>query len=413
MTPPFSLRRVPGVSSRYSEMRTTLTLALGPAVSLGLARFAYALLLPPMRDAMHWSLAMAGAMNSANALGYLIGAVTCAPLARQYGSRRVFVTSFAVTAASLLVTAASVDVGMLFFLRLLAGASGAICFITGAGLVAQLGSKATAPRAALLLSLYFSGGGAGIVLSGLALPALLDSGGTTVSWRWGWVLLGALSIAALAVVAPTALATREPPVSPHTDRSWPVRRLAPLLFCYCFFGAGYIAYMTFIIAYLKGEGAGTLETTGFWVVLGVAAVTGGFVWARPISQLRGGRGAATVCAVLTLGALLPLLSSSMAVVILSALLFGGSFLAVVTAVTVVARRSLREHHWTPAIATLTVAFALGQSAGPILAGVLSEGPSGLRLGLELSVGVLALASVVAFAQRHHIGDVPVPVSTDV
>ena len=85
----------------------------------------------------------------------------------------------------------------------------------------------------------------------------------------------------------------------------------------------------------------------------------------------------------------------------SALLFGGSFLSVVTAVTAVARRSLQPHHWTPAIAGLTVAFAVGQCLGPVLAGVLSDGPAGLSVGLTLSVGVLLAGAFVALAQRHY------------
>ena len=84
----------------------------------------------------------------------------------------------------------------------------------------------------------------------------------------------------------------------------------------------------------------------------------------------------------------------------SALLFGGSFLSVVTAVTAVARRSLQPHHWTPAIAGLTAAFAVGQCLGPVLAGVLSDGPAGLSVGLALSVGVLLAGAVVALTQRH-------------
>ena len=85
----------------------------------------------------------------------------------------------------------------------------------------------------------------------------------------------------------------------------------------------------------------------------------------------------------------------------SALLFGGSFLSVVTAFTAVARRSLQPHYWTPAIAGLTVAFAVGQCLGPVLAGVLSDGPSGLSVGLSLSVVVLGAGAVVALTQRHH------------
>ena len=51
-----------------------LALSLGAAVSLGLARFSYALLLPPMRADLGWSYFTAGAMNTVNAAGYLAGA---------------------------------------------------------------------------------------------------------------------------------------------------------------------------------------------------------------------------------------------------------------------------------------------------------------------------------------------------
>ena len=54
---------------------TALALALGAAISLGLARFSYALLLPPMRAELGWSYFTAGAMNTVNAMGYLVGAL--------------------------------------------------------------------------------------------------------------------------------------------------------------------------------------------------------------------------------------------------------------------------------------------------------------------------------------------------
>jgi predicted MFS family arabinose efflux permease len=52
-----------------------VALSLGAAVSLGVTRFAYGLLLPPMRADLQWSYTLAGAMNTANALGYLLGAL--------------------------------------------------------------------------------------------------------------------------------------------------------------------------------------------------------------------------------------------------------------------------------------------------------------------------------------------------
>jgi hypothetical protein len=64
---------------------------------------------------------------------------------------------------------------------------------------------------------------------------------------------------------------------------------------------------------------------------------------------------------------------------------GGSFLAVVAAVTSFARRAAKPHAWTAPIAALTIAFGIGQCIGPVLTGALSDGSNGIRYGLCLSV----------------------------
>ena len=56
-------------------LAVALRLSLAAAVSLGMARFAYALLVPPMRADLQWSYLLAGAMNTGNAFGYLLGAL--------------------------------------------------------------------------------------------------------------------------------------------------------------------------------------------------------------------------------------------------------------------------------------------------------------------------------------------------
>jgi predicted MFS family arabinose efflux permease len=389
-----------GPGRRPGGVLAVLGLAMGPAVGLGLGRFAYALLLPAMRANLHWSLATAGAINTANAAGYLAGAVTAVPLARRLGTRQAFLAGLVVTAVSLLGTAASGNTIALAALRLLTGAAAGISFVTGAGLVAELGSGDSPRRATWLLGGYFAGGGAGIVVSGLALPPLLAATTAASGWRWGWVMLAALSAAALAASIPAVLACREPQAPPAASRRWPARRLLPVMTSYALFGVGYIAYMTFIIAFLTGHGARPGEISAFWVVLGAAAIAGGFAWPPLLARLRGGRGLAIVLGVVAIGAVLPLVSGSAVAALASAVLFGASFLAVVIATTAVARRSVAQHHWTPAIGTLTVAFAAGQCFGPVLAGALSDGPAGLRLGLALSAGVLAAGAVIALAQRH-------------
>lgn len=353
-----------------------------------------------MRTALGWSFAVAGMMNTANAVGYLAGAVLAAPLVHRWGARRLFVAGMAVTTVALLGTAATGNVIVLIILRLLAGTAGAAVFIAGAALAAQLGSGARPGRAALLLGIYFAGGGLGVVVSGLAIPPLLVGTGTEVGWRWGWVLLGGLAALSVAASTPAARATGEPVAAPAGSGRWPARRFAALLACYGLFGAGYIAYITFIVAFLAARGADPTLISAFWVVLGLAGIGAGFAWSPLLGRLRGGRGPAAVLVVVTAGAVLPLLSASTVAAYASALLFGASFLAVVTAVISCARRSLPPHQWTPAIATLTIVFALGQCLGPILAGVLADGPTGVRAGVTLSAAILAGATLLALAQRH-------------
>jgi len=155
--------------------------------------------------------------------------------------------------------------------------------------------------------------------------------------------------------------------------------------------------MTFAVALLAQRGGGALETSLFWSVLGIAAMVSVFLWGRRIERFRGGRALGAVLAVVSVGALLPLMSASVAFA--STVLFGGSFLAVPPTVTAMARRSLPVHAWSSGIAALTVVFAAGQVLGPIASGALSDVAGGLEIGLALSTGVLTVSVLIAFLQR--------------
>lgn len=374
----------------------TLGLAAGPIVALGLARFAYALVLPTMRNDLHWSFATAGALNTANALGYLVGALAAAPIAVKIGERTAYIGGLVVTGLAVLTSSLSPDVPVLAVLRLLAGAAGAVCFVVGGSLAARAGIGRSGNTPTLLLGVYFAGGGIGIVASGLVVPAALSK----ASWQGAWIVLGVLALVTLVGAVPAA---RTIPLAPRSGSErrrlrWPARRLAALLAAYGVFGAGYIAYMTFIVAYLQHAGASSLQLTAFWVVLGVAAIGGGFVWGPVLNRFRGGRSTTVVLLGVTVGAVLPLLSANLVVSLGSAVLFGATFLTAITSVTSIARRSLPQHYWTAAIASLTTVFALGQCLGPVLAGVLSDGPGGVRTGLTIGVVLLVVAAMGALLQ---------------
>ena len=62
-----------------------LIVSLAPTIGLGIGRFAYALVLPDMRDALSWSYSAAGFMNTINAVGYLAGALIASSLIKRFG----------------------------------------------------------------------------------------------------------------------------------------------------------------------------------------------------------------------------------------------------------------------------------------------------------------------------------------
>lgn len=64
-----------------------------------------------------------------------------------------------------------------------------------------------------------------------------------------------------------------------------------------------------------------------------------------------------------------------------------------------AKRLLPSGSWTAGIVALTVAFALGQPVGPVLAGLLSDMTGTVSAGLSLSSALLAASLLMALAQR--------------
>lgn len=368
-------------------------LSLGGAVALGFARFAYALILPAMRGDLGWSFTLAGALNAANAAGYLVGALTATRVAGRLGLPGTFAGGMILTALALLLTALVGNApAAVLALRLAAGVGGALVFVSG-GSLAALAVRAHPARSALLLSVFYGGAGLGILLSALGLPPLLASG----DWRGAWGVLGAASLLALGVAWP---ALRGEAGSGGAAGTPAPASLAPLgwaFAAYACFGVGYIAYMTFVVAFLRSVGEGQLVTV-FWAVLGLAVIVSPAVWGRPATVLPGARAMGVQMVTLAVGATLPLLFTHPAALLLSGLLFGGSFLAVVTFTTVLTRRVLPQGAWGAGIAAFTVVFAAGQTLGPLLTGALSDTAGGLRLGLGVSAAVLGLGAALAWRQ---------------
>ena len=386
-----------------SPLRVALALSLGAAVSLGITRFAYGLLLPPMRADLGWSYALAGGMNTANAFGYLIGALVMPALMRRFGPTRLLVWG-AVLASAFMAASGFVEAAPALLLqRWLAGFASAWVFVAGGLLAARLG-LAHPTRAGLLLGIYYGGTGFGILLSALLVPLVLHAAADVPhGWAWAWWMLGAVSTVATMVLAVTARGL-ERQIAHLTTlavnmRPTSIRRFAWALAGYTLFGAGYIGYMTFVIALLREQGASASGITLFYSLLGVACVASSRLWAGLLDRYRDGRPQALLNALLGLATLLPVLSTAWPVALASGVLFGAVFLSVVASTTALVRHNLPQAQWAAGISAFTIVFALGQIVGPTVTGWISDGAGGLARGLVVSAITLWLGAAFASRQK--------------
>jgi MFS family permease len=375
-----------------------LALTFGPVVSNSLARFGYALVLPAMKNDLDWSYTVSGWINTSNALGYLIGALIALYLSNRVSPARLFSFGMVLTTLSILSSGLVEDVTLLSLMRLLAGIGGAPVFIAGAAMVAKTWPDEPSKNT-LAIAIYFGGAGAGILATGVTLPYMLEWWGQA-SWPLAWIAMGAASIVMCLISIPAALSLK-------TETAKPVKMAVPLpagrmmasLAGYFFFAAGYIVYMTFIIAWLQENGAGVEFTAFCWSILGIGVMLSPFFWRPVLNGYENGFPLAATTLATGIGSMIPLLFSGLIGVRFSALIFGLSFFIAPASVTAFSRKNLKQNQLSAAVALYTVVFAVGQTLGPVGAGWVSDLSGDLANGLKLGVGLLFLGAFLGMFQK--------------
>ncbi len=387
-------------------IRLALALSLGAAVSLGITRFAYGLLLPPMREDLLWSYTLAGGMNTANAVGYLLGALASPVLMKRWSPSTLLMWGSMGASVFMALSGFFVSVWPLMTQRLLAGVASAVVFVAGGLLAARLGARQP-QRSGWLLGLYYGGTGIGIVLSALLVPVVLDWAQAQLhAWAWAWWCLALMCVLATVVLAwPARVLGRWDAANPAQATlttpalSFQPRRMGFALAGYTGFGVGYIGYMTFVIALLREQGAMTSVITVFYAALGLAVVLGSRIWAGLLDRHRDGQAIGRLNALLGVATLLPALTTQPLLLLLSGVVFGAVFLSVVASTTAFVRHNLPPALWGMGISAFTIVFAAGQIVGPTVVGLIADGPGGLERGLVFSAVALWVGSALAFRQR--------------
>jgi predicted MFS family arabinose efflux permease len=376
--------------------RLILILSLAPIIGLGIGRFAYSLVLPDMRDTLGWSYSAAGFMNTINAAGYLAGALVAAKLIKRFGLSATVRGATLACVMSLALSALSGNFVALSLARLLVGLGAAIAFVSGAAMAATI-AQSRPERANFLLSLFYAGPGLGILSSGLIAPFVLQAFGPG-SW---WVVWWAMTLLTAIMIIPLLLAPFDSSagIAQAEPVKFAIRPVLIYLIGYFLFGAGYIAYMTFMIAYVRDAGGGAAAQSAFWCLIGLSAFVTPWLWRGVLALDRGGVSTAIILGVNAIGAGLPLFGHSTVLLAGSALVFGVSFFALVGSTTAFVRFNYPPATWPAGIAAMTIAFGIGQTLGPTAVGAVTDAMGSLSYALNISAATLAAGAVLSAFQR--------------
>jgi predicted MFS family arabinose efflux permease len=177
-------------------------------------------LLPLFVHIFHASKAAAGLTISASTLGVALSAPLFGVFAERLSRRRVIVWSIVALAVPTLLAATSPGLHALIFWRFVQGLiMPGIFAIT----ITYIGEEWPAQSVALVMSVYISGtafgGFTGRIISGLAASRL--------SWHWGFVFLGLLTLAGSVAVARWLPQEKRSPFA-HADAGWRAQ-LRPML----------------------------------------------------------------------------------------------------------------------------------------------------------------------------------------
>jgi predicted MFS family arabinose efflux permease len=362
---------------------------LALAAGMGIGRFVYTPILPDMAAALGLSKSAAGAIASANFLGYLVGALLAA--ARLPGGRRSwFLGGLAASAATTGAMAVPDSMPAFLLLRFVGGVASAFVLVLGSAIVLD---RLAATQRIGWAALHFAGVGAGIAFSAVLVDALRAFG---ADWRTLWSASGAVSVVAMPFAAWLVQETLSAPEThaPMTPREPPPRGLRALALCHGLFGFGYVVTATFLVAVVRATQQARALEAAVWLVVGLAAAPSTAGWSRIAANIGPLRAYALACLIEAAGVAMGGLWPSPVGALTAAALLGGTFMGI-TALGFAAARAMGPQHQRRSFSVITAAFGLGQIAGPTVAGLMLDRTHSFAGASALAAAAVAVAAAVA------------------
>ncbi len=357
-------------------------------VAMGIGRFAYTPILPLMQADLRFSDALAGYLASGNYAGYFAGATLTGIL--PINKHRIFYLRAGLAASTITTCLMGLTHSyvLMLMIRFVSGVASAFTFVAASGIVLD---RLAAAGKTHYAGFFYSGVGLGILLSTLFVPAL----NKWFMWEGIWIGLsifgGILTLLAWRWI-------REPPDRPRkTDQqiahSRGPRWLPWFILAYGLEGLGYIVTGTFIVSIAERTSSFVLDPSLVWMVAGAGAIPSCVLWSA-LANRRGYVKSLIMAMVLqSFGIALPVIWPGPSGLIVSALLFGATFMGITTMATTLARQ-MSPANSARIIGYLTAVYAAGQMAGPAIAGWFSSHTQSFHSALLGAAGAIFIGGVL-------------------
>ena len=357
-------------------------------LSVGLSRFAYTPMLPLMHNEAGLSDLEGGWLATFNYGGYMAGALLAASISSLRTKFIFYRVGLIVALFSTLGMGLTHDFAVWAALRMLGGFSSTAGMLLASGLILNwLLRHQHKPE----LGLHFAGVGLGVAVSGLAAAAMAQR----LAWDQQWQALGWLGcvFAVPAWLWLPAPAAGPMPAAPNASAPAASSRWMLLLMAtYFCAGFGYVVSATFIVTIL--EKLPLLQGHGgwVWVLVGLTATPSSMVWDRAAQRLGQLPALMLAYGLQIVSIVLPALSQDAALNVLSAVLYGGTFVGIVSlTLSLIGRRFPLNP--AKAMARLTLSYGVAQIAAPAISGAIAHATGSYRNAL-LMAAIVMLAGLL-------------------
>lgn len=396
-----------------------VVLAMGTLVvfsALGLARFGYTVLLPSMQAGLDLDNTQAGALATANLVGYLTLSIIGGALAARFGPRAVITGGLTLAGLGMLLTGLAQGFLPVATWRALTGIGSGASNVPIMGLMAAWFAS---QRRGMASGIAVAGSSVALILIGPLVPRILAAYGEN-GWRVSWLIFGGVTLA-LALGSFLLLRNRprelglnplgmeaqvQAPETGSAKLAYGLVYRSPMVWhlglVYVAFGFSYIIYLTFFTKRLVTEGGYSPEAAGgLFMLMGWFSLLCGLIWGS-VSDRIGRKGALIlVYLVQALSFGLFALSPSPAGFTVSAILFGLTAWSIPAIMAAACGDLLGARLAPAALGFITLFFGLGQAVGPSVAGAMADASGSFSPAYQLAAGVALLGALSTSFLRPH------------